>query len=343
MTEALLAPLDLDSPCGPNLEYDADFLLLSEYASGKSEQQYGDTLIAAQPPDWIRVEQCATSLLGRTKDLRIVVQLTRAWMQARGIAGLARGVGLAASLLDSYWDAVHPQVSIEHESDPLPRINALRELAGAQGCPQAARDCPLLDGMSARAVAGLLARERTDGTDADPGRDTVVGRLHAAHERGEPSLASALAALNALRAMRETVQTRLGPEWAFDTSAFERDLSIIAECLNENSGPPVALAGDAEWPTTSDPQSRPAPAAPSPLLAIGTRADVERCLDALCEYFERHEPSHPAPLLLRRVRRLMTLDFYEIMRDIAPDGLRQVEWLSGRSAAQHADDDKTRT
>ena len=343
MTEALLAPLDLDSPCGPNLEYDADFLLLSEYASGKSEQQYGDTLIAAQPPDWIRVEQCATSLLGRTKDVRIVVQLTHAWIQARGIAGLARGLALAASLLDTYWDAVHPQVSIDHEYDPLPRINALRELAGAHGCPQAARDCPLLDGMSVRAVAGLLARERTDGTDFDPGRETIVARLHGANERGEPSLASALAALSALRAMRETVQTRLGPECAFEASAFERDLSIIAECLNRQRGRAVALGGDEGWPTASEPQARPAPPAPWQPTAIGTRADVERCLDALCEYFEQHEPSHPAPLLLRRVRRLMTLDFYEIMRDIAPDGLRQVEWLSGRSADQHADDDKTRT
>ena len=63
--------------------------------------------------------------------------------------------------------------------------------------------------------------------------------------------------------------------------------------------------------------------------AIATRDDVVRTLDKLCEWFERNEPSNPAPLLLRRAQRLMSKSFIDIVRDLAPDGLTQIERLAG--------------
>lgn len=331
MMESLLEPIDRDSPCGPNLEYDADFLLLQECASGKSEQQYGDTLIAAEPPDWTRVEQIATSLLARTKDLRVVTELTRAWMQADGFMGLARGTKLAAALLETYWDEVHPALVDDDRSDPMPRVNVLRELAGANGCPQAVRDCPLLAGMNARVVAGALVRGRSDGPHSPDAGARIVDDLRAARAGGDRALASALDVLDALRAVREIVRARLGDEWSIEASAIERDLSIVADSLAAADGDAASPARHEER-ASSERAFEPAPSASGQSIAIGSRAEVERCLDALCRYFEQYEPSHPAPLLLRRVRRLLTLDFYEIVRDIAPDGLRQLELLSGHGA-----------
>ena len=52
-------------------------------------------------------------------------------------------------------------------------------------------------------------------------------------------------------------------------------------------------------------------------------------LDRACEYFHRYEPSSPVPLLLERAKRLMSKDFVEILRDLAPDGIAQFEVVSG--------------
>ena len=65
---------------------------------------------------------------------------------------------------------------------------------------------------------------------------------------------------------------------------------------------------------------------------INSREDVIRILDRACQYYERHEPASPVPLLLRRARGLVHKDFLEIMRDLAPGGVQDVEKIKGPDA-----------
>jgi type VI secretion system protein ImpA len=62
---------------------------------------------------------------------------------------------------------------------------------------------------------------------------------------------------------------------------------------------------------------------------IGGRDDVIRVLDQVCRYYERQEPSSPVPLLLERAKRLVAKDFMAIVRDLAPDGVPQIELIRG--------------
>ncbi|NOQ69154.1 MAG: type VI secretion system protein TssA, partial [Gammaproteobacteria bacterium] len=64
---------------------------------------------------------------------------------------------------------------------------------------------------------------------------------------------------------------------------------------------------------------------------INSQEDVIRVLDMACEYFKRHEPSSPVPLLLQRAKRLVAKDFMEILRDLTPAGVTQAEEISGIS------------
>lgn len=52
-------------------------------------------------------------------------------------------------------------------------------------------------------------------------------------------------------------------------------------------------------------------------------------LEKVCDYLERNEPTNPAPLLIRRAKRLMTKNFVEILKDLAPDSVAQVEKIAG--------------
>ncbi|PYN25436.1 MAG: hypothetical protein DMD99_08315 [Candidatus Rokuibacteriota bacterium] len=52
-------------------------------------------------------------------------------------------------------------------------------------------------------------------------------------------------------------------------------------------------------------------------------------LELVCRYMERHEPSNPAPLFIRRAQRLIQMNFVEIVKDLMPDSLGQLEKLAG--------------
>ncbi|MEE9120049.1 MAG: hypothetical protein V3U56_02030, partial [Syntrophobacteria bacterium] len=61
-------------------------------------------------------------------------------------------------------------------------------------------------------------------------------------------------------------------------------------------------------------------------------------LDKVCQYFDRHEPSSPVPLLLRRAQRLVSKSFLEVVKDFCPDGMSQVEMIGGVSSTDSGTD-----
>ncbi|WP_421046519.1 type VI secretion system protein TssA [Paraburkholderia sp. A1RI-2L] len=354
MIDTLLAPISADAPCGPDLEYDADFLELQRCATAKPEEQYGDVVIAAQSPAWREVERLALALLARTKDLRIVVPLTWAWIDSRGLQGYADGLRLASALLDAYWEPLHPALRFDDEADPLPRFNALAELAGPQGCVRAAREQSLIGTLSVSAAAELLQQgegvmSSESGSDAGNGVGSYAGgrarllrELRQAHAADSPALLSALAVREQLEGLRRRTSERLGEAWTIDRSAFERQLAALAAELAQamaeaaGQGTPLNVGQNAEQNAeqSAPPQQRAAgpPAANGTAwrdAEISSRADIDFGLEKMCRYLELHEPSHPAPIFLRRAQRLLSLNFYEIFRDIAPESVRELDHLSG--------------
>ena len=71
--------------------------------------------------------------------------------------------------------------------------------------------------------------------------------------------------------------------------------------------------------------------APGRSGTIRGREDVVRALDRICEYYAQYEPSSPLPLILQRCRRLVSSSFLEIVRDLAPDALAQVQAITGKT------------
>ncbi len=65
-------------------------------------------------------------------------------------------------------------------------------------------------------------------------------------------------------------------------------------------------------------------------VQVTSRADAQLMLEKAKQYFAQYEPSHPAPLMIERVQRLSELNFMDIIRDLAPDGVNQLENIFGR-------------
>ncbi|WP_427184041.1 type VI secretion system protein TssA [Bordetella bronchialis] len=336
-------------PCGEDLEYDADFLRLQQSAAERSEQQFGTTIIPAQAPDWREVEKQALALLERTRDIRVMSHLTRAWTETRGLPGYADGLALCAEALEDYWEALHPRLDSVGEDDPLPRVNALASLGDVQGCARSVRSASLIDGvhgrLSLREAESILDGSRPQADAYPGGRARLVEHLRQAWVAGDPRLSSLAAAERTLRRIQETVAARLGSEWMPDYTAVLRALDIVLQDLHApgdggraaHEADAAAMDGhgaDAALPAGA-PAAPPQPAAPSVRrqdAQIHTRDEAMAMLTKVCAYFEVHEPGHPAPYVIRRAQQLIPMSFHDIMRNLAPQGLEQFELLLPRDA-----------
>lgn len=335
--EALLAPLAADAPCGPCLEDEAAFLALMDKLLGTPERQMGTVLEPARPPNWREVRADALQLLQATRDLRLQMALTRALVHLYGLAGLRDGLTLFTESLRRYWDAVHPQLDPDDEHDPTLRINILRELVDHDSLLLPLSRAPLL------AAAGLgdhslrdirIAAGRQPAPEGEPAPkpeqiDAVAlsmepDALCARHQAAQDCL-NGLAALDA--ALSERVGLGRGPDFEPLQAQLREIVQVLARYVEERGlgrGEPLA---DSATETPDAPAAR-QPEAPAG--SINNRDDVIRQLDRICDYYARHEPSSPVPLLLKRARGLVKKDFLDIMRDLAADSLDRIELITGK-------------
>lgn len=326
--ESLLSPLAGDAPCGADLEYDPAFLSLQESAAGKPEQQYGDTLIPAQEPDWRAVHEQALQLATRTRDLRIAAWLARSGARLEGLAGAVRGLQLVHGLVERHWDHVHPQLDASDNNDPTARMNALSALVHGSAGLADLRAASLNGKRGAVTVRDIeLALGHADPLPGEmvPTEDGVLQGVSAALAEA-PSLATNMqGGFDAVQGIASVLEKRLEPTQSPELAPLKKLMQRVAEAARKARGEAVDAAADSEPG---------APAAVAPVAGvIASREDAIRALDRVCEWIERNEPSNPAPLLIRRSQRLMSKNFIDIIRDLVPDGVNQIEKLAGMSEA----------
>jgi len=333
--ETLLAPVTTEQPCGENLEYDADFQAMEQASLGKAEQQFGSTIIPAEPADWTRVEKLATGLLSRTKDIRVMMALTHAWTRRRGLEGYADGLLLLGQALSLYWDQLWPSLTDGGEFDPFYRINALAGLSDKSSLTTTLRQSVLLrsngDEIIVRDAQSLLDGSKTECAGYPGGRVRLIDELT---RGGQPGIEAIGQIEGRLQTIRTWLLEQLGESGVPEMEQLLKTVGMIA-------GVSRASRSDEPVETTSEPQptqsaAQPAAAVPLPAMTdwrtaqVATRADAQLMLEKVKQYFAQHEPSHPAPLMIDRVQRLIELDFMEIIRDLAPDGVNQLQNIFGR-------------
>ena len=333
--DALLAPVSSEKPCGENLEYDADYMAMSQASEGKAEQQFGDTIIPAEPADWNKVERLATGLLERTKDLRVMLALTHAWTHMKGLPGYANGLKLIQQALLLYWEPLYPLLEEYGERDPFYRINALAALGDKSELTAALRQAPLLrtaaDQISLRDACSLLDGSKTEVADYPGGRPRLNDEL----ARGEqPGIEAIQQISERLQTIRETLTEQLGESGVPEMEQLQKMVNLVAGACQATDLTALipGNADDAAQAVADGPASAAAARAPADWRnsEITSRAEAQLMLEKVKQYFSRYEPSHPAPLMIDRVQRVIELDFMEIIRDLAPDGVHQLENIFGR-------------
>lgn len=335
--DALIQERDPSAPCGPNLEYDPEFLELEQAAQGKPEVQYGDTITPAVPPDWKVVKKSAAGLFERSVDLRIAMPLLRASLALDGVTGMAACFRLIERLIEERWDSVHPQLDPDDDNDPMLRINSLAMLVDTGTVLREIREARLIV-LPGLGPVSLRAVDVANGDLPAAAGETkmVMSSIEAAlKDAPADQVAAAAQAMSASFDSARNIETLLvkhvGSSQALNLDPLTRMLGRARDFL-ATAAPAQAAAEEqgAEADAGGAPQAAGGAARPAAITGeVNTREDVLRMIDKICGYYERSEPSSPVPLLLQRAKRLVPKTFFEILEDLAPDGINQMAVISG--------------
>lgn len=330
-------PREEHPPSGENLEYDPVFTDLEIAAQPGEEHQMGDTVVAAEEPDWSEVEAKALEVMGRSHEIRAGVFLSEAVLHTKGLPAFAAAVGYVRALIEDNWDTCHPELD-EDDGDATMRINAVQGLASADRVIRALRRAGLTDSRTFGQMS-LRHIEVAEGTvnmppDLDEVPDMVsVGAAFKDSDReivigNAEAVDAALGDIAAIDAIFVEKTPGEGPLLDPLTDALKQ----IKRALAAHSG--VAVAADAETEAAAPAAARTGGGAggspaPSGGGAINSPTDVINTLDRIMDYYARQEPSSPLPILLERAKRLVNADFMTIIEDMAKDGLDEVRRIGG--------------
>ncbi|MCU7921246.1 MAG: type VI secretion system protein TssA [Candidatus Thiodiazotropha sp. (ex Dulcina madagascariensis)] len=328
--EQLLKAISEEAPTGADLEYDPLFGEMERAAEGKEEQQFGDTIIPAEDPDWRELKQKSLQILAQSKDLRAAIHLVRALVHTDGFAGLSDGLSLIEGYLDDYWDTLYPQLDPDDNNDPTIRINTLLNLCDPITFLPAVGKVPVVASTvmgkfshrDMQIAAGML--NVADGDNQELSSDQIDAAFRECPtEQVEETLSQIRHAAESIGAIEGKLNERVGIDQSPDLQALGDLLKQIENEVAKRAGV-ESLSDASENIDASTPAGQAAGAAPG---TINSRDDVIRTLERISRYYEQNEPSSPIPLLLERARRLVKMDFHEIVQDLAPGGTSHFDFL----------------
>lgn len=336
VVDAWLEPL-AGEVCGEDLEYDNDFLELSQAALGKPETQFAP----AAPPDWRLAIKKAEALFERTRDLRIALLWARARVATEGWSSLPLSLRFVHDLLDRFWDDLHPRLD---DGDAYARINAIAVLGTASGLISDLLQASIVRDRALGQVRGRdveLALERLNPRDGEspPSRAQIEQMLSRASLADAGLARLAPRATARLEALIELLRERVGDELLpdFDNlKALLRDVQQLMPSANADEQAAESVADEslvdenlADDGLSEEVVPRRAVRAVGHTGRFESREDAVRAIDMVCEYLERAEPTNPAQLLMRRAQRLMEKNFLQLVRELAPEALAEVARVMG--------------
>ncbi len=338
-----MAPVDAAAPCGADLEYDPEFVVLSAKAAPRAEAQYGDFVGSPEPVNWSDIDRDCRRLMMRSKDMRLAVLFTRCRTRLAGATGLAEGVGLLAAWLDTFPKALHPQVEdadADRDAALEIRMNALQALTDTDGLLSDVREIALTKSTATRLQMRDIERAFAHPRPSDAlAPESVTRQIQDLRNQQPAGLTGFDEALAGLIGIETWSREHLGV-YAPDLSILTRLLRHVGEKEGRTAEAGPGLASENTQSDANEETARdgllPEAEESTPLLPVSPRrracttpADRHAALELIREarqWFEQHEPSSPIPVLLRRAEQFVGKRYSEVVRAIPAELL--VQWDS---------------
>lgn len=331
---ALLQEISPDNPCGDYLEYDAAYLELGKNVLGKPEDPI--TGEQAQPPNWREIYKESTAILQQSKDLQVTVYLLRSLINIEGLTGFRDALDFLHALLEKYWEPIHPVLDPDDDLDPTARVNILEELSHFESVLRPLSLAILVDAKSAgrfnlRDIQ--LATGKIDVPEGVVKPDISLIQaafMDAPEDMVQANYQAVLDSITLLQSLEKLVGDKVGVQNGPDLSALAAVLKEIRYVFDQYAQSGLTDVSESADDGPAEEQTEAAiTRKPAALGGIASRQDVLKTLDLICKYYAEHEPSSPVPILLQRARKLVTADFMEIVQNLLPDGLSQLQQIKG--------------
>ena len=322
MASQWLLPVSALAPCGPSLEYDAEYAVLLSRMSPRGDAQYGQFVGTPETPNWAEIERDCRRLLLRSRDINLLVWHCRARARLAQAAGLAQALTALAAVLLAWPEAVHPQLFVEGERDPAVRANALAALADPEGLLSDVREIVVAANaarhLTVRDVERAWAVPRPADAASPESMAQQLAQLHQAAKSDAEAPVSLLA--QACRAV-EQVDAWAASQLGHDAPPLQALVGLLK------------LFGEAEPTAIAAAQVAPKPRLPATFADdFKTRGDVQSGIRAAREWFETHEPSSPVAVLLKQAERMVGQRFSLVADAIPLDLLRK--WDAAEDASR---------
>jgi type VI secretion system protein ImpA len=278
----------------------------------------------------------------------VLGQLAVSRLHLSGLPAYAEVMSMTQQLLETRWDEIHPQLDPEEDNDPTLRANALLRLAHPGDVLRFLRTMPLARsariGQYSWRDVGIATGSIESNEEPKPSEPVIRGAFEDTDPARLDALrAAATGAMASATAIGAVFDTRAGYGTGPDFDELVKLLKDIARTIERYAlaAPPAeqeaeATATDDTAPGNNAGDAGAAPVARrsggvsiSSLTEVTNRADALRLLDLVCRYYQRYEPASPLSMLIERAAGLAEKNFLDIVRELAPDGLSQVQNVVG--------------
>jgi len=365
--EELLEPVSEDSPCGE----EGSLFALEEIVKEQGVGVIAGAEVEEVEPNWLDLYEKSQSHFKQCKHLRTALFLTLASMKRDGVAGFRDGLLLTKGLIEQYWDSMYPELDPDESmGDPdgwMERENILNDMSAPLSTAgdtmkflQRLRETPLTQSrqLGRFSLRDIRAAQAAGDDDEEGGSDTpkmslIKGAFEDTSSDDLETMHSAITeSLEAVEGIREALSEKLTQSTPPTFSNligmlqdmkkpvhneldrrgfFNDDLDFGDDEGDDDSGGDDAGGEDGGGGAVAARQGDIATA------GIQTRQDVLKALELIYKYYGKNEPSSPVPLILKRAERLVTANFFDIISDLSPGALSDIETITGTTSSSMMD------
>jgi type VI secretion system protein ImpA len=348
----IFGPVTVESPSGQNLEYEDRFLEMLRLGEIRPEMQFGATILPSKSPDWQRLLDCCHDLAHETRDLRVAMPMLDALTHTGGWAGFSDGLEVISGWIVEFWDSLYPELDSEDDNDPTARLSVLSHLVSDELLVATLSQLPLCHHRTLGRLAYRDYQNAMLSGGAQGGARMSLSDIEAL--LSEAPRTQLLDQINHLERAKRCVENldsfliqHVGSgRWSGQRlhDFLVKVLSVLKSQQSLDAHPIQASAEnndnlDDTVSTTDRIPSEPpnevlvsdafdGVVIPNPVhrsaISINSRAEATQAIDCICAYFEENEPASPVPLLLQRAKRLVSMSFVEILRELAPNEGQQL-------------------
>lgn len=327
--QGMLAPIAATSPAGDPLTGAVFYQQVGEARrQDDASLPLGPWAHELKHADWHQVaKMTAQAIAERSKDLQLTAWLLEAEIHRHGYAGVAPCLVLIESLLDGYWDSLHPEMD---DGDTEHRANIIRWI-NERLLPSLSL-IPLTACGWERGEVGWVDLERASrnehlrlvhGGNAAPegiSRTDVMSALAAtATDVHRQTYAELQAGLQAIASLDESLDRHFGNDAPslHKLAGLLTDISDLLEGeLHKRGVARVQIVADIAQVEAGETTIEPAQPAVQSLSTPENRAEAYARLAEIAELLLRIEPHSPVPYLIRRAVEWGQMDTRELYEEV---------------------------